>query len=500
MPAGRPHSRLSSVSLGFPDSGARSRLRAQPRRAVARVFPPVPTMSHPVIAVENVSKHYVVGRRASAGGPFQYTALRDVIAARTRDLSRQMARLARGARPAPETAPYEFWALRDVSFEVRQGEVLGIIGRNGAGKSTLLKILSRITPPTAGRVTLRGRVSTLLDVGTGFHPELTGRENIYLSGAILGMSRAEIRKKFDEMVAFAEVERFIDTPVKRYSSGMYVRLAFAVAAHLEPDIVLLDEVLAVGDADFQRKCLSKMNEVSRQQGRAVLIVTHDMAAVRQFTKRSLLLSSGSIAHIGEPNALVDLYMTEALAGESVEFTPDVRRRGGGTGEARITRLRFDSSSAPVFRFNEAIRLSLDIRAECGVSRIRANMTLFRRDGSPVGCAEGPEIGGLRARETRRMKLVLPPSRLSAGSYYCAISIGAGNSFSGLVDYDIVTETLFFEVVPEMDASGTPGEWNPRWGPIHFEDLSASWDVTSALPGLPDSRHSGALPERAVRAQ
>ena len=188
----------------------------------------------------------------------------------------------------------EFWALKDVSFEVKQGEVLGIIGRNGAGKSTLLKILSRITEPTEGRVSLRGRVASLLEVGTGFHPELTGRENIFLNGAILGMTQREIRKKFDEIVAFAEVEKFLDTPVKHYSSGMYVRLAFAVAAHLEPEILVVDEVLAVGDAEFQKKCLGKMDEVSRREGRTVLFVSHNMGVISNLCSLAIWLDAGQV--------------------------------------------------------------------------------------------------------------------------------------------------------------------------------------------------------------
>ena len=230
-------------------------------------------MPPPVISVERLSKRYLVGHRAERGGSSTYTALRDVMGRELRNAVRKAADVVRGRQVVQGDAVEEFWALNDVSFEVQEGEVLGIIGRNGAGKSTLLKILSRITEPTSGRVTLRGRVASLLEVGTGFHPELTGRENIYLNGAILGMSRAEIRKKFDEIVAFAEVEKFLDTPVKRYSSGMYVRLAFAVAAHLEPEILVVDEVLAVGDAEFQKKCLGKMDEVSRRDGRTVLVVS-----------------------------------------------------------------------------------------------------------------------------------------------------------------------------------------------------------------------------------
>jgi lipopolysaccharide transport system ATP-binding protein len=204
----------------------------------------------------------------------------------------------------------EFWALKDVSFNIFEGEILGIIGRNGAGKSTLLKVLSRITEPTSGRVTLRGRVASLLEVGTGFHPELTGRENIYLNGAILGMTRAEIRKKFDEIVSFAEIERFLDTPVKRYSSGMYVRLAFAVAAHLEPEILIIDEVLAVGDAEFQRKCLGKMDEVSRREGRTVLFVSHNMTAVQSLCTRAILLEAGSMIRTGPTRQVIEYYMTD----------------------------------------------------------------------------------------------------------------------------------------------------------------------------------------------
>src|ERR1700735_658707 len=230
-------------------------------------------MPLPMISVENLSKRYLVGHREERGGHHSYTALRDVIGREMRNISRKAVDLMRGRQVVQGDSIEEFWALKDVNFEVRQGEVLGIIGRNGAGKSTLLKVLSRITEPTSGRVTLRGRVASLLEVGTGFHPELTGRENIYLNGAILGMTRAEIRKKFDDIVTFAEVERFLDTPVKHYSSGMYVRLAFGVTAHLEPEILIVDEVLAVGDTDFQRKCLGKMNEVSRTQGRTVLFVS-----------------------------------------------------------------------------------------------------------------------------------------------------------------------------------------------------------------------------------
>jgi lipopolysaccharide transport system ATP-binding protein len=249
------------------------------------------------IKVESLGKSYSIRHQQDA-----YATLRDSLSQGSKQVVRRLLRRDMDGRPRSE----EFWALRDVSFEVQPGERLGVIGRNGAGKTTLLKVLSRITEPTCGRVRLRGRVSSLLEVGTGFHPELTGRENIYLNGAILGMSREEIRRKFDEIVAFAEVERFLDTPVKRYSSGMYVRLAFSVAAHLEPEILLVDEVLAVGDAAFQKKCLGKMGEVARG-GRTILFVSHQMSQVRRLCDTSIWLDQGRIRASGPSGDVVGAY-------------------------------------------------------------------------------------------------------------------------------------------------------------------------------------------------
>jgi lipopolysaccharide transport system ATP-binding protein len=262
-------------------------------------------MAEPIIRVENLGKKYLIQHQGQQG----YRALRDVLANGVKTGFGLFNRNKSGGNSTEE-----FWALKDVSFDVQQGEVVGIIGRNGAGKSTLLKILSRITEPTSGRVTLNGRIASLLEVGTGFHPELTGRENIYLNGAILGMSRAEITRKFDEIVAFAEVEKFLDTPVKRYSSGMYVRLAFAVAAHLEPEILVVDEVLAVGDAAFQKKCLGKMNEVAKG-GRTVLFVSHNMGVVQSLCKTAVMLKNGQVLKQGTATSVVAEYIntTEAKA-------------------------------------------------------------------------------------------------------------------------------------------------------------------------------------------
>lgn len=263
-------------------------------------------MSNEVIKLENISKRYLLGHRRNA---------HDGLRHRLEDMLRNPFHWFRNRLQNSKSQKEEFWALKEVSFGVNQGEVVGIIGRNGAGKSTLLKILSRITEPTAGRVRLKGRVASLLEVGTGFHAELTGRENIYLNGAILGMKKIEIRRKFDEIVAFSEVEGFLDTPVKRYSSGMYVRLAFAVAAHLEPEILLVDEVLAVGDAAFQKKCLGKMGEVSRG-GRTILFVSHNMEAVRTLCQRVILIEGGKIGAEGNMESVLETYFARLATGYS----------------------------------------------------------------------------------------------------------------------------------------------------------------------------------------
>ncbi len=283
-------------------------------------------MLSPIISVENLSKRYLLGHKTESRE--RYTALRDVVVRRTKSLIRLAADTVRGQQVLFGDEVEEFWALRDVSFEVQSGEVVGVIGRNGAGKSTLLKVLSRITDPTEGRITLRGRIASLLEVGTGFHPELTGRENIFLNGAILGMTRQEIRQKFDEIVAFAEVEKFLDTPVKRYSSGMYVRLAFAVAAHLEPEILVVDEVLAVGDAEFQKKCLGKMQEVSRG-GRTVLFVSHQMAAVQALCDRGIFLSGGRIVKQGLVGEVIRHYLSESDQRSQLCLVDRHDRQGSG---------------------------------------------------------------------------------------------------------------------------------------------------------------------------
>ncbi len=303
-------------------------------------------MSHPAIEVSGLSKRYVIEHES------RHDNLRDTLHHAARKLWRR-------ARWGTGFEREEFWALRDVSFSIQPGEVVGVIGRNGAGKSTLLKILSRITEPSSGKIAIRGRVASLLEVGTGFHPDLTGRENIFLNGAILGMSRGEIRKKFDEIVAFAEVERFLDTPVKRYSSGMYVRLAFAVAAHLEPEILIVDEVLAVGDAQFQKKCIGKMQDVARGQGRTVLFVSHNLETMLQLTTKALLLQSGSVNFFGPTPEALSRYLQrrDDQIGNYVDASP---------GDApRIARIDLKTSEGPGLQAHGA---PLEIRFEIDLPR------------------------------------------------------------------------------------------------------------------------------------
>ncbi|HOF61737.1 MAG TPA: ABC transporter ATP-binding protein [Candidatus Latescibacteria bacterium] len=318
-------------------------------------------MSDIVISAENLGKKYTIGHQGERG---RYLALRDVVVQNARAFWNKTGDLLRGRPIIQGDTLEEVWALKDVSFEVKRGEALGIIGRNGAGKSTLLKILSRITEPTTGRVTIKGRVSSLLEVGTGFHPELTGRENIFLNGTILGMTRAEIKRKFDEIVAFAEIEKFLDTPVKRYSSGMYVRLAFAVAAHLEPEILIVDEVLAVGDAQFQKKCLGKMSDVA-SEGRTVLFVSHNMGAVSELCTRAMQLNSGTVANEGAPNEVIGAYLRGASHLGRAVFD---RQESGDRARddirvAYVETKRADGTLCSVFQHGEQI--VVEIGLECG---------------------------------------------------------------------------------------------------------------------------------------
>jgi|SRR5688572_22580386 len=286
-----------------------------------------------IIKVEELGKKYIIGHQGKG-----YKTFREQMQHSLHKIFSKPKKILAGSQMVEGDEMEEFWALKEINFEIKQGDRVGIIGRNGAGKSTLLKVLSRITEPTTGRVLIKGRVASLLEVGTGFHPELTGRENIFLNGAILGMSRMEIKKKFDEIVDFSGVEKFLDTPVKRYSSGMYVRLAFSVAAHLEPDILVVDEVLAVGDADFQKKCLGKMTIVSRQEGRTILFVSHNMAAIQNLCNKSMVLSQGKISFpLTDTEAAISHYLEKIFVQNEIKISD--RKDRQGLGEIKLVDFR-----------------------------------------------------------------------------------------------------------------------------------------------------------------
>jgi lipopolysaccharide transport system ATP-binding protein len=414
-------------------------------------------MSENAIVVENVSKRYLLGHRlASVQGKHKYIALRDVVGREISNFVRKATDVVRGRQVVQGDEVEEFWALRDVSFEVKQGEVLGIIGRNGAGKSTLLKILSRIVEPTEGRILLRGRVSSLLEVGTGFHPELTGRENIFLNGAILGMTQREIRRKFDEIVAFADVEKFLDTPVKHYSSGMYVRLAFAVAAHLEPEILIVDEVLAVGDVEFQKKCLGKMNEVSRNQGRTVLFVSHSMDAILKLCTRGIIFESGSIRRIGDIKTVVSDYLSTQLPSPRIVDLSSKARTHPFTERVRLTKVSpSEAGSGWLFSFGQQLSIDLSIEAKPTVTQVEVIVGLYSIRGFEVatwssadGDVELPVCPGINTFRIRFQHL-----RLLPGQYFLAFSLHSNRGYE-----DTIPEAVHFEIMQtaEIDPNKMDG--------------------------------------------
>jgi len=336
-------------------------------------------MTTPIIEIEHLSKCYQIGAHKEP-----YLSLRDEMVKTGRRISKALSRRVTRSPRQENATDTDFWALKDVSFSVQQGEAIGIIGRNGAGKSTLLKILSQITPPTAGKITMRGRVASLLEVGTGFHPELTGRENIFLNGAILGMRQKEIRRKFDEIVAFSEVGKFIDTPVKRYSSGMYVRLAFAVAAHLEPEILVVDEVLAVGDIQFQRKCLGKMGEVARG-GRTVLFVSHNMSAMSELCQKAVLLNAGRVDMMGKMDDVVNKYSMHTAAVSSVDLsTVEHARRPQRYGVLTHFSV-YDKAAAPTtsFLMGQPIMARIGVRIHRKMPNAEVAFKISSRLGSAI---------------------------------------------------------------------------------------------------------------------
>ncbi|MRR06145.1 MAG: ABC transporter ATP-binding protein [Deltaproteobacteria bacterium] len=380
-----------------------------------------------VITVENLGKKYHLSHQAQRQ---PYLALRDVIAEKTNAIGRRLLRPFQSSHLVPLSSDEEFWALKDVSFEIKQGDRVGIIGRNGAGKSTLLKILSRIVEPTTGRVRIKGRVASLLEVGTGFHPELTGRENIYLNGAILGMTRVEIKKKFDEIVDFAEIQKFLDTPVKRYSSGMYVRLAFAVAAHLEPEILLVDEVLAVGDAQFQKKCLGKMEDVSMREGRTVLFVSHNMGAVRSLCNRALLLDRGIVSAEGFVSATIDTYLNGVVTMNNYNFDIMTLPRLGDYGrKLRILRLSFNRGSGIWHGKSLAVELAFDCQAD--VFDVSFGVGFCNKDGVRIVTIDSDALGkrlNFHKGEQGVASFLLEEFLLAPDTYTLDVGVRSGDTF------------------------------------------------------------------------
>ncbi|MBB5751887.1 ABC transporter ATP-binding protein [Prosthecomicrobium pneumaticum] len=383
-----------------------------------------------VIRAEGLGKKYLIGHQTEA----RATTLREALGRSARGLARSAGAMMKGRPLVAGDAVEEFWALKDVSFEVKRGEVVGVIGRNGAGKSTLLKILSRITEPTEGRVAIKGRVASLLEVGTGFHPELTGRENIFLNGAILGMTRAEIRRKFDEIVDFAGIEKFLDTPVKRYSSGMYVRLAFAVAAHLEPEILIVDEVLAVGDAEFQKKCLGKMQDVAGH-GRTVLFVSHNMAAIDGLCDRAIILTLGKIRYIGSKTKAIELLRS------------DVDEKSIKLSSSRIRRAEVQSVVGETPIMGGDFRIWVELT---DVDEPHLGFQFRRRwDQMPV-FGFNTEMIGYKAPSNEPRAVIFEVSRtpLLAGEYSVDISLRSNGDLVEKID-----SAILFEII-ESDVYGT----------------------------------------------
>lgn len=408
-----------------------------------------------VIRVDNLGKRYRIGLVTQ-----KYQTLSEKVTQALGAPLRAIRRVQAPSRDAEDT----IWALQGINFDVEQGQVLGIIGRNGAGKSTLLKVLSRITEPTTGSVTIRGRVGSLLEVGTGFHPELTGRENIFLNGAILGMKRTEIERKFDEIVDFSEVDKFIDTPVKRYSSGMYLRLAFAVAAHLEPEILVVDEVLAVGDAEFQRKCLGKMGDVA-QQGRTVLFVSHNMSAILRLTQESIVLEKGRLALRAPSAEAVDYYLSagNAKAGERIWDTDEIPAEAA---PFRPVALRLRDKADKVVdtvRSVEPITIEMEYELTAPLTGLRIGIYLNTTRGDQVFTSFDTddqkrfEKHEMRPAGRYISRCLLPPDFLNGGRY----TLGVNASSYRVRRYFMDEQALNFNV----DASGAPGmQWaEPRPG-------------------------------------
>ena len=420
-------------------------------------------MSEIAIHVENLSKSYNITHQAASR---RYKTLRDDLVM----LPRWLGEMVRGQNGSRET----FWALKDVSFDVYEGEVVGIIGRNGAGKSTLLKILSRITEPTGGRAEIYGRVGSLLEVGTGFHPELTGRENIYLSGAVLGMTHSEVQRKFDEIVAFAESEKFLDTPAKHYSSGMYVRLAFAVAAHLEPEILVIDEVLAVGDLEFQNKCLGKMDQVSKS-GRTVLFVSHNMGAISSLTENCLYIKQGRIAAYGGTRSVVEQYLVEAASyAESGAVDLDYYRRDRQVeSPVRVTRISLNglTDKLPSLEMGATFSISIELQVLQEIQGANLTVTIKNAQGHSAALLfSWDQNFSLNVKPGRYVaEVAVEHLPLTPGQYFADIGI---NQSTNTIAYEVILNYPLLRA----ENRGQVTYWLERpWGDVHWNNVV--WTLT-----------------------
>ncbi len=410
-----------------------------------------------IIQVSGLSKSYMITHE----GKENYTALRDVLTNKAKKIFSFAKPLTSAlTSTSPSTSKEEFWALKDISFNIEQGDRVGIIGRNGAGKSTLLKILSRITEPTSGNIKIKGRVASLLEVGTGFHPELTGKENIFLNGAILGMNRAEIKKHFDAIVDFAEIEKFLDTPVKRYSSGMYMRLAFAVAAHLEPEILVVDEVLAVGDAQFQKKCLGKMEEVSKNEGRTVLFVSHNMAAIQVLTNVGLFLNEGRLEYFGNIEQTIKTYSDTFVANRNNAIQKDLGK-GTHTRIIKIGLINLNGEQTHTYNIGEYLIVEAIIATD---GKENMSLEIFLADSSSQ-----VKIGLMSFYQFERVTLPgspgvykytikINPINLASGNYH----LDAATSFANVGWDHLIVQAVDFEI-NFSNPTGTVWDFKSSYG-------------------------------------
>ena len=413
-------------------------------------------MSETIIKIDHISKEYRLG--AIGGG----TLRGDLQSwwAKVRGKDDPNLQIGKTAYTGNE----KFLALDDISFEVKKGEALGIIGHNGAGKSTLLKLLSRVTAPTKGTIGYNGRIASMLEVGTGFHPELTGRENVYMNGAILGMTKAEINRKFDQIVEFAEMEKFIDTPVKRYSSGMYVKLAFAVAAHLDSEILVMDEVLAVGDMKFQQKCLGKMGDAANNEGRTVLYVSHNMNTIRQLCSRCVVLDHGKVAFDGGVEKGIGVYMESNGDSERIEY--DYSSRAASAYRSRITGIRILDVDRPAYTSGEQIHFRMKIHSAAPTDDLRLRFEVRFFDETPVGTAWSEALPTTEVGETT-YDFSFDTSNLTRGRYKVTFVLFKLNDFGTSDDYDNIKEAMAFEI----ESDGINIVWNQHyWGHMHLPEL------------------------------